>query len=225
MKNRMINVAILEDHQSIIDGYLYRLQGAPGIHVAATAKYGEELGAMLKQHHPIHVLIVDIQVPVSPKRQDVYYPVIKAIPGLLEKYPSMYILAITMHTQMVFVEELIEASVNGIIYKDETESIEKLAKIVEKIANGDFYFSEMASQKIKEIQKYNSKPILSARQREVLNLCAKDPDCTTKNIAEELGIKDSSVRTMLSLVYERLGVRNRTAAIEKARKLGLISGW
>jgi two-component system nitrate/nitrite response regulator NarL len=39
--SKKIRVAILDDHQSIVDGYLYRLQNAPDIEVVATAVYGE----------------------------------------------------------------------------------------------------------------------------------------------------------------------------------------
>jgi two-component system nitrate/nitrite response regulator NarL len=60
-----IRVAILDDHISIIDGYLYRLSKNPEIEVVATETYGEALDSMLAEHSP-DVLILDLNVPTSP---------------------------------------------------------------------------------------------------------------------------------------------------------------
>ena len=57
-----IRVTILDDHQGIIDGYLYRLNKNPEIEVVATANYGKDIEPLLT-HHPTDVLILDVQVP------------------------------------------------------------------------------------------------------------------------------------------------------------------
>ena len=63
MKNSKVNVAILDDHQSIIDGYTYRLGTEPKIQVVSTARFGEDLDSILSSH-PINVLLMDIRVPI-----------------------------------------------------------------------------------------------------------------------------------------------------------------
>jgi len=67
--------------------------------------------------------------------------------------------------------------------------------------------------------------LLSTRQAEALSLCAAFPNETSDKIAEKMGIKHSSVRTLLSSAYVKLNVRNRAAAIIKARELGLITPY
>jgi len=63
----------------------------------------------------------------------------------------------------------------------------------------------------------------TVRQLEVLSLCASYPDATSAELANRLGIANSTFRNLLSEAYLRLDVRNRTSAIAKARQLGLIS--
>jgi LuxR family maltose regulon positive regulatory protein len=65
--------------------------------------------------------------------------------------------------------------------------------------------------------------LLSPRQLEVLSLCAAYPEKTTAELAEILAVADATVRNTLSVLYMRLGVRGRTAALAKAREMGLIA--
>ena len=60
-----IRVAILDDHQAIIDGYQYRLRNATDIEVTATLFFGEDLEPALAAN-PVDILLLDIQVPISP---------------------------------------------------------------------------------------------------------------------------------------------------------------
>ncbi len=63
--SKKIRVAILDDNQSIIDGYLYRLNPAPEIEVVGVAYFGVELESLLAEH-PADVVLLDVYVPVAP---------------------------------------------------------------------------------------------------------------------------------------------------------------
>lgn len=220
MSESQINLVILEDHHSIIDGYLYRLKENPHIRVVGAISYGEQLEPILDQT-PVQVLMLDVQVPISSTDSNPY-PILHLLPELILTYPDLNILVITMHTQPILIESLVEKGVNGIIFKDDSESIKKLAKIVALIAGGGVYFSKAAKQIILDVDASLTKPVLSVRQREVLELCAAYPESTSADLANRLGIADSTLRTLLSKAYLRLGVRNRAAAVLKAQKNGLI---
>jgi DNA-binding CsgD family transcriptional regulator len=58
---------------------------------------------------------------------------------------------------------------------------------------------------------------------ELLSLCAAYPDASTADLAQMMSISNSTVRNLLSNLYLRLGVHSRTAAVEKARAMGLIT--
>ena len=68
-----------------------------------------------------------------------------------------------------------------------------------------------------------NEPRPSGRQLEALSLCAAYPDATTAELAGMLGVAHSTLRNLLSGAYLRLNVRSRTAAVAKAKRLGLIT--
>ncbi len=220
MTDTRLKVAILEDHQSIVDGYLYRLSTEPKIQVVATIFFGEELETALAHEH-VDVLLLDVQVPTSETNSNPY-PILHAVSALLQSHPNMSILAISVHTQAVLIQSLVDAGVSGYILKDDYESIRQLPKIISLVASGGVYFSELAYQQLRQKQTGLTNPILSPRQIEALSLCASYPDESTSELAERLGVASSTVRNLLSTAYLRLGVHTRAAAIAKVQKMGLI---
>jgi two-component system nitrate/nitrite response regulator NarL len=212
-----IHVAILDDHQSIIDGYTYRLSMDPDIQIAGTATYGEDLENMLLENE-VDVLILDVSVPNSPTDHN-QFPIIHVIPSLLEQYPRLNILIISMFTQHTLIDALVNIGISGYIFKDDQASIQQLDKIVKSICNGGIYFSPEAYQ---EPGEEATGPILTPRQLEALSLCDSTPDGDTIILARRLGITGSTLRNLLSGSYLRLGVRTRAAAIAKAHKLGIL---
>ena len=216
MKSR-IRVAIMEDHQSIIDGYVYRLSENTNIDIVGMGAYGEEIEPMLKIN-PADVLLLDINLPTSTSNPNPF-PILYVIPRLLEQHPHLSILIISMLTQCTLVESMVKIGVSGYIFKDDQASIQQLAKIVTIVANGGIYFSKNAYT---EMRGSSSEPILTPRQLEVLSLCAAYPDISTSVLAEKLDIASSTLRNMLSEVYLRLGVRTRAAAIVKGQQLRIL---
>lgn len=210
-------VAILDDHISIIDGYSYRLSKTPEIEIVATGTCGEDLEMLLAQN-PIDVLLLDINIPVSPENRNLF-PIMAMIPQLLEKYTSLNILVISMLNRHTLIEAMTDSGISGYILKDDRESIEQLGRIVQIIAEGGFYFSPGAYRSDDNIP---GKPVLTTRQMEALLLCASYPDDSTMVLANRLDVSGSTLRNLLSGAYLRLGVRTRAAAIEKARQMGLL---
>jgi DNA-binding NarL/FixJ family response regulator len=212
-----IRVAILDDHQSIIDGFIYRLSMNPRIQVVATITYGEALEPMIA-NNIVDVLLLDVSVPNSAEDRNPF-PVLHAIPRLLKQYPELSILIISMFTQRSLIEALVNTGISGYIFKDDQAAIEKLDKVVEKIANGGIYFSDGACRCAHEGP---ADTLLTPRQLEALFLCASRPDSDTSALAGKLGITGSTMRNLLSGAYLRLGVRTRAAAISKAKQLGIL---
>ncbi|MBN1449504.1 MAG: response regulator transcription factor [Anaerolineales bacterium] len=216
-----IRVTILDDHQGIIDGYLYRLSSAPGFEIAATLSYGEELEPTLEAH-PTNVLLLDINVPTSAENPNPY-PILHSIPSLLQKYPDLDILVISMFAERSLIQAVMEAGASGYILKDDQATIRDLANVVVSVANGGVYFSQKAHKLFLKNKHIDDSVPLSPRQLEALSLCAAYPDWTSADLAEKMSVSNSTVRNLLSGAYIRLGVHSRTAAIEKARQLGLIT--
>ena len=221
MNPKTTRVTILDDHQGIIDGYLYRLSNLPDLEVVATLNYGEDLGPALAAH-PTDVLLLDISVPTSAENLNPY-PILHEVPSLLQKYPNLYILVISMYAERGLIRAVMEAGASGFVLKDDRASIQELGNIVQSIANGGIYFSQKAHQLMLTQKTTPSGKRLSSRQLEALSLCAAYPDWTSADLAGRMAVSHSTVRNLLSGAYLRLGVHNRTAAIATARQLGLIT--
>ena len=221
MNMHTIRVSILDDHQSIIDGYVYRLSSVPGVEIVATLSYGEELESALAAH-PTDVLLLDINVPTSAENPNPY-PILHNIPDLLEKYPDLHILVISMYADRGLIRVVMEAGASGYVLKDDRAMLQNLGNVVQSIANGGIYFSQKAHQLMLTQKTTPTGKRLSTRQLEALSLCAAYPDATTSQLAEKMSVANSTVRNTLSDAYIRLGVHNRAGAIAKAQQLGLIT--
>jgi DNA-binding NarL/FixJ family response regulator len=214
-----IKVAILEDHQSIIDGYHMRLDDASGIKVVGIANNGEELNSLLRERQDVDVLIMDINVPSSPVNENPI-PILHYVPRILESKPSLNILIVSMHTHPSLVKALANAGVSGYIFKHDSDSIRRLPAIIKTVSTGGRYFNEALPEEAdREIAAHHG---LTNRQLEILTLCASYPDLSTEQLAAELGIASSTIRNALSEAYDKLDVHSKAAAIAKSRNLGLI---
>jgi len=211
-------VTILDDHQSILDGYLYRLSSVREIQVVDTIRFGNELRPSLTKN-PTDVLILDVSAPLAANDPSPF-PILHVISTLLQDHPDLAILVISMHSEPALVQAVLEAGATGYVLKDDWDTIQNLGKIVLSVAAGGVYFSERIRKFL--TNRAQSEPLLSPRQLEALCLAASYPNSTTAELAHRMGIANSSIRNLLSSAYLKLGVGTRAAAIAKARQLGIL---
>lgn len=221
MSAEKVRVAILDDHQSIIDGYVYRFSSTPEIQVIATANYGEELEPLLAKH-PVDVLLLDLSVRTSHENPNPF-PILHVIPRLLQRHANLSILVISMFAEPGLMRSLIEAGASGYVLKDDQAALRDLGTVVLSVANGGIFFSKKAHHLYLQADSIENGERLTPRQLEVISLCAAYPDASTADLAQMMSISNSTVRNLLSSLYLRLGVHSRTAAVEKARELGLVT--
>ncbi|HZJ22813.1 MAG TPA: response regulator transcription factor [Anaerolineales bacterium] len=219
MENK-ISVTILDDHQSIVDGYRFRLSNFPQIEIITTLEYGEDLENALKKQAP-DVLILDVNVKVSAENSN-NYPIFHVIPDLLQRYPDLAILVISMHNDRSIIRAVMEGGASGYILKDDQRTLQELGSVILSIVSGGIFLSEKVRNLYVKNRSATSEEPLTGRQMEALSLCAAYPDHTTEKLAQIMNVANSTVRNLLSGAYLRLGVNSRAAAIAKARQLGLI---
>jgi len=218
-EDKKIRVVILDDHQSIIDGYNYRLRHAKDIEVVATATFAESIEPLLARHEP-DVMILDVDVPISPDNPNPF-PILQTIPKWLQTYPQLSILVISMHSVRTLVKTVMEAGASGYILKDDQATIQELDSVIKTVAKGGVHLSKEVHQYL--LKQSPEESLLTPRQQQALSLCAAYPDSTTAELADRLGVAHSTMRNLLSGAYLRLKVHSQTAAIVKARRLGLIT--
>jgi two-component system nitrate/nitrite response regulator NarL len=218
---KKIRVAILEDHQSIIDGYLFRLGGNPDIELVGVAGFGSELDSLLETV-AVDVLFLDVQVKTSPDNP-APYPIFHYMTRLGQLYPEMAILIISMIDNRTLIGELMKSGAKGYIIKDESAVIAKLSEVVESVANGNNYVSQRVYELINEPASARKKPVLTPRQLEALSLCAAHPNWNRNELAAAMVVTPPTARNLLSGAYFRLGVNTLSGAVQKAVELGLVT--
>ncbi len=216
-----IRVAILDDHPSTVEGYVSRLTRSPGFEVVGTAAFGEELEQLLADK-PVDVLLVDVGVQTGPENINPY-PILHAIPQLLQTYPELRVLVISMYTERALIRAVMEAGANGYVFKDDRTANLELDSIVRAVACGGVYLSQRARQEMLGHQPAGAEPPLTPRQSQALSLAAAYPDSTEAELARKLSVANSTLRNLLHNAYLRLNVSTRAAAVTKARHLGLIT--
>ena len=168
------------------------------------------------------MLLLDLSVRTSLENPNPF-PVLHLLPNLLQRHADLAVLVISMYAEPAMVRNIIESGASGYILKDDIGAFRELGNVVLSVANGGIYFSKKAHSLYMQTDAVEGSDMLTPRQLEVISLCAAYPDWSTTDLATAMVVSNSTVRNLLSSLYLRLGVHSRTAAVEKARELGLIT--
>jgi DNA-binding NarL/FixJ family response regulator len=188
-----------------------------------SATYGAELESLIDQTAP-DVLILDVSLPESPENENPF-PLLSVLPRLRKEHEELAILMISMHKERPLIKALLDAGANGYILKDDREATMQLAEAVTLVNTGGIYISKQLRGMFSESSAMDAYKELSKRQLEALSISAAYPEISTEELAKKMDVAPSTVRNLLSKAYARLRVPNRTAAINRARLLGLITPY
>ncbi|MYE11920.1 MAG: hypothetical protein F4X99_09705 [Gammaproteobacteria bacterium] len=119
-----------------------------------------------------------------------------------------------------FLAEYAQADYAGPMVRERAAGLPVLTRVLEGVGDsGERSAALTLSRDLKASEKQGVAPRLTARQREVVRHLALERD---KEIARALGITEAGVRYHVGRVFDALGVRGRSAAVERARELGLL---
>jgi DNA-binding NarL/FixJ family response regulator len=203
----MISIAIVDDHQIVIDGLMSLLKGQPDYHIAFATTKPESVIDLLRSN-PVDVLLTDVQMPVMPGNE-----LAKAIK---ETYPSIRILALSMSGLGHVVDEMInDADIAGYVLKNIGR--EELIMAINKIAAGGIYFSEAVLEELRLSagrKKENEAAHLSAREIEILQLIEKEH--SNREIADMLFISERTVETHRKNIFRKTGTNSVIGVVKWA---------
>jgi DNA-binding NarL/FixJ family response regulator len=132
VKSPHIFIAILDDHQIVIDGLKLLLNDHEGIEIVAEANTASEILSQINNKH-IDILLTDITMPSS--AMDGYELSMK----IRREFPDMKILALSMNESGAIISKMIDdAAVNGYISK--AGGKDELIHAIEAIAKGEYFF-------------------------------------------------------------------------------------
>jgi DNA-binding NarL/FixJ family response regulator len=213
MKNGKITLALVDDHQIVIDGLLSLLKGHDQFSLAFATTNATEVLKKLEQT-PIDILLTDVMMPVLSGNQ--------LAKQVKEKYPAIKILALSMSGQGDIVHEMInDADISGYVLKNIGQ--QELIKALEKIAAGGIYFSEEVIdelQRTDQRKKQNEEAHLTSREIEITRLIEKEYN--NKQIAEALFISERTVETHRKNIFRKTNTNSVIGLVKYAYEHKLI---
>ncbi len=213
MKKGKISLALVDDHQIVIDGLMSLLKGHDKFRFAFATTNPTEVVQKIEQH-PIDVLLTDVMMPVLPGNQ--------LAKKVKERFPAVKILALSMSGQGDLVNEMInDADISGYVLKNIGK--QELIKALEKIADGGIYFSDEVIDELKlssTRKKQNIEAHLTARETEIIRLIEKEYN--NKQIAEALFISERTVETHRKNIFRKTNTNSVIGLVKYAYEHKLI---
>jgi DNA-binding NarL/FixJ family response regulator len=205
---------LADDHRMLREG-LRRSMTEHGFEIVGEARDGAEAVDLAAAVRP-DVILMDVSMPelggVEATRQ------IKA------RQPEVRIVMLTMHADQDGLADAIRAGANGYLVKD--CSTDEIASAIETVAAGETALSpRLAASMLIEVRRQDgmSEPerIITKREEEVLQLIADG--CSTPEVAENLYISQKTVKNHLASIYQKLDARDRTQAVLRAVRMGIVT--
>jgi DNA-binding NarL/FixJ family response regulator len=208
----VIRIVVADDHEVVRSGYAALLDTQPDFTVAGTATDGVEAVALCREHQP-DVVLMDVRMP--------------NMDGIeaTRRIDGPRVLILTTFDLDEYVYDALRAGASGFLLKDVTA--EHLFNAVRVIAAGEALLAPTVTRRlIGEFarQKPQPRPVglttLTPRETEVLRLVAEGLSNT--EIATRLVVTEETVKTHVSRMLGKLGLRDRTQAVVAAYESGLV---
>jgi len=209
-----IRLLLADDHRMLREG-LRRTLEEEGLEVVGEAADGEEALRLAAKLRP-DVVLMDVTMPVLDG--------VEATRQLHEHLPEIPVVILTMHADREVLARAIRAGAAGYLVKD--CSTDEVVRTVRLAASGETALSpELAASMLAEAQRADTPaeeldPIISRREEEVLQLVADG--LSTSEVAAKLYISIKTVKNHLASIYEKLDSRDRTQAVLRAVRMGII---
>jgi DNA-binding NarL/FixJ family response regulator len=198
--HQRLRVLVVDDHDVVHWGFRLMLTEQPWVERCLTASDGREAVELVRRYRP-HVAVVDLFI--GEESGAAVCERIRAVE------PATRVLLFSGAGE-ISPAAARAAGASGFAYKDWPAA--KIAGAVRLIGMGGSVFERIDRTGILG---------LSDREREVLGLMAAGS--TNPEIAAHLHLSPHTVKEHTSAVYRKLGVRNRTEAVQRAQRLGLLA--
>jgi two-component system, NarL family, nitrate/nitrite response regulator NarL len=211
-KDGRVRVVVADDHPFFRDGVSRGLNQDGRIEVVAEAENGREAIEAIRREQP-DVALVDYQMPEVDG--------IGVVRAVHRDALATRVLVLSAHTESALVFEALQEGAAGFLPKDARRS--DIVEAVIKVARGETVVpTELAGALAGEIRlrAQPNAPVLSERERQVLQAFARGQ--SIPQVAAELMIGVSTVKTHTQRLYEKLGVSDRAAAVAEAMRRGLL---
>jgi DNA-binding NarL/FixJ family response regulator len=213
-----VRVCLVDDQRLIRDGLRLLLELEEGLEVVGEAENGAVAQEMYASLHP-DVVLMDIRMPQMDG--------VEATRRLLDHWPQARVIILTTFDDDAYVFDALRAGALGYLLKDVSGA--ELAAAVHEVARGGALIQPSVARKVlAEFSRLEprggaagpapSEP-LSAREQEILKGITLG--LSNKEIAVRLSLTEGTVKNYVSVIFQKLGVQDRTQAALRAQKMGL----
>jgi two-component system NarL family response regulator len=208
-----IRILIADDHPIVRQGLATVLDQEEDLEVVGLAENGVRAVSLALELRP-DVILMDLQMPEMDG--------VEAIQRIKEVTEDIGIIILTTYDTDDYIFRGIEAGARAYLLKDSPP--EEVLKAIRAVHQGESLIQpRVASRLLDRFSQLARAPapkeVLSPREVEVLELMAKS---TNKEIAAELLIGESTVKTHIIHIFNKLGVKGRTEAVAEAARRGII---
>jgi two-component system response regulator DesR len=195
-----MRVLVVDDHDVVQWGFRLMLEELPWVEQLLSARNGVEAEQLARAHEP-HVALVDLFIGEESGAE--------ICERLRTVVPATNVLLIS-GAGRISPSAARAVGASGFVPKD--WPAREIAEAVRLVGRGMTVFQEVEEKPATR---------LSEREREVLDLMASG--ATNREIAEQLHLSPWTVKEYAGTMYRKLEVRNRTEAVQRAQRLGLLA--
>ena len=220
----IIRVMLVDDHASFRQPLAIMLEREPDLKVVAQAGSLAQARKVLEEEEAelgvVDVAMVDLELPDGSG--------VDFIAELYEIRPKALALVLSAYSDRVLLARAIEAGASGVLHK--SSPLEDIVEAVHRLFRGEQLLSQqevieavrlVSRQRREEREAEHTIGRLTPREREVLQALAEG--FSDKEIAERLYVGIGTVRTHITSILRKLGVRSRLQALAFAMRHGLIT--
>lgn len=207
--NKKHRVIIADDHTLFRQGLKLILEDIANIEVIADVANGKMLIDVTREMNP-ELIIMDINMPLING--------IEASRIILQEFPGIKILVVSMYGDEQYYNSVIENGVKGFILKDAENT--ELRAAVTAILNGKTYFSQELLLKLIRNRKNNEQIALTQRERQVLELICQG--FSSVEIAQKLFLSERTVDNHRANLLDKTGCRNSLSLVLYAFRNNLV---
>jgi DNA-binding NarL/FixJ family response regulator len=212
-----IRILLADDHHILRDGLRAMLERQDGFEVVAEASDGREAVRLAEEHCP-DIAIIDVAMPGLNG--------IEATRCIKERCEGTAVIILSMHYDESYVIRALRAGARGYLLKDSLKG--DLLAAIRAVVQGLSHFSPKINQLLQEDyfrelsdkQKTDSFELLTAREREILQLAAEGK--SNKEIANVLGLSTYTIDTHRAHILQKLNLHSVPELILYAVRKGII---
>ena len=201
-----IGILVADDHPVVRQGLAAMIERESDMTVLGQASNGREAVELFREHRP-EITLMDLRMPEMDG--------VAAITAIREEFPAARIIVLTTYDRDEDIFRALQAGAKGYLLKDAPQ--EELFAAIRSVRTGRTHISPEIGAKFIE---RSSSPVVTAREIDVLRLIVAGK--SNQEIASALFISESTVKTHINHVLDKLDASDRAQAISIALKRGIV---